>query len=410
MEPTYSPNNQWSTAVTAAGASIGNNDDVRWAKELALRGETIARKAGRIATEAEIRGVMAELRAQREQLAEGYARKARKQAGTADAILSILRQGALFVKTSGFGNPDTETEMKARLRSQLDTDMPVMLPLLMGGAKVANPIKTGGQYLPDLSEWISWSTLEAIGLAIQAVYQPGAQIVVVPDAALHTADLGMPIEETLAHAAAAQTDLRRLGLRHVVIPDVLPYLDSAWVEGVQGLVTEARRQAQMDPAALRGQVESLLYSVNTRVQGRRFEELLLVYAALAGHLEGLPDAAIQEAREMRRRTEAVGFHYEAVNWTIRQLRLVERIVADLTGSPDHLRMSVHAKPGEPRPALFASSSQFPSIGGLLPMHAVGVRLLGEDKTRYGAAFELAGRLRGWTPVTEGERFLWFEGK
>src|SRR5262249_6869756 len=99
-------------------------------------------------------------------------------------------------------------------------------------------------------------------------------------------------------------------------------------------------------------------------------------------------------------------------WAIRQLGLVESIVTELSGSPDHLRMSVHAKPSEPRPALFETSKFFPWLGGMLPMHSVGVRLVGADKVRYGAAFELSARLRGWAPVMSPDagRFLWFDGK
>jgi pyoverdine/dityrosine biosynthesis protein Dit1 len=405
--------NGWSSAVTAAGSSIGTNDDVRQAKELVLKGNKLERGPARIATEAQVVAIVSELRAIRESLADGYIRKARKHESVAQAILTILRDSAMSVTRSGFGDETVEKQMKLTLESMLRRNQPVVLPLLMGGAKAPNPVKVGTNYLPDLSEWTAWSTLEAIGIAIKEFYSPGATILVVPDAGLHTADIGMPIEETFAHALAGQRDRQLLGLEHVNVPDVLQYLTSEWVEGVQGLVTEARRRAESNSAFaddLRSQIGSLVYSLNTRVLGRSFEDLVPVYAAAAGHSDGLPENTIHEARELQIRSESIAFHYVAVNWAIRQLGLVERIVQDLFGSKEHLRMSVHAKPGEPRPALFASSKHFPGLGGLLPMHSVGVRLQLGEKIRYGAAFELSARLRRWTPVISGDngRFLCFE--
>jgi hypothetical protein len=316
------------------------------------------------------------------------------------------------VTRSGFGDPAIEEQMRARMRPMIARQKPLALPLLMGGGKAANPLKVGPNYLPDLSEWVSWSLLEAIGIAITGIYPPGARVIPIPDAGLHSADLGMPIEETLTHAATAQRDLARLGITHVIVPDVLPHLGSDWVEGVSLLMAEVRGRAATDSAFamdIKNQIQSLVYSLNTRVMGRSFDELLPMYAAVAGYTEGVSEEAQRNARELVRRSEDIAFHYVGVNWAIRQLRLVERIVTALMGSPDHLRLSVHAKPGEPRPQLFTPSKHFPSLGGLLPMHAVGVRLTSGSKVRYGAAFELAARLRGWTPVAEPEtgRFLWF---
>src|SRR5207244_2547274 len=99
------------------------------------------------------------------------------------------------------------------------------------------------------------------------------------------------------------------------------------------------------------------------------------------------------AAELYRRSEGIAHHYVAINWAIRETGLVGRIVQDIFESQNYLRMSVHAKPGEPRPALFPATDYFPSLMGLLPMHALGVFLKGEDKMRFGLAFELAARLR-----------------
>jgi pyoverdine/dityrosine biosynthesis protein Dit1 len=413
MTTNNTQSNTWSSAVTAAGSSIGTNDDVRQAKQLVLAGHTLDREPVRVASEEELTSIVNELRVVREQHAEGYVRKARKRASVEDSILTILRESAVSVKRSGFGNETLEAQMKATIQNVVRRNQPLALPLLMGGAKAPNAIKVGSNYLPDLAEWTAWSTLEAIGLAIREIYMPGAKIVVVPDAALHTADIGMPIEETLAHAIAAQQDRIKLGIEHVIVPDVMRYLTSEWVDGVQPLVTEARRRAESNPLFaddLRSQSLSLVYSLNTRVLGRSFAELVPVYAAVAGHIEGLGEDITQESERLQRRSESIAFHYVAVNWAIRQMRLVERVIQDIFGYSEHLRMSVHAKPGEPRPALFATSKHFPWLGGLLPMHSVGVRLQAGDKVRYGAAFELTARLRHWTPIVAADtgRFLWFE--
>jgi formylglycine-generating enzyme required for sulfatase activity len=150
---------RWS-AVTAAGASIGTNNDVRLAKELLLDGRTIERAPTRTATKEEMRAVIDELRAMREQLAEGYVRSTRKLATPEEQVLSILHKSAQSVKLSGFGDSVIEAQMKERLVPMLKRNQVLMLPLLMGGGKAANPLKVGPAYLPDLSEWISWSHLE----------------------------------------------------------------------------------------------------------------------------------------------------------------------------------------------------------------------------------------------------------
>jgi hypothetical protein len=283
----------------------------------------------------------------------------------------------------------------------------------MGGGKVGNLLKVGTNYLPDLGELFALSNLAAIAHAIKHLYEPGARIVVIPDAALHTADMGIPLEETLAHASALKRDLGLMGLTDVIVPDVVPVMNGGWVEGVQRLLVEAKRRAAEDAtfaSNVRSQIDSLVYSVNTRTLGWSFEEATLAYAAVAGHTQGVGGTARMLAAELYRRSEAVAHHYVAVNWAIRQLGMVEQLVESIFGSRDHLRMSVHAKPGEPRPALFPPTEHFPSLMGLLPMHAVGVRLQIGNKVRLGLAFELAARLRNWTPVEEAGtgRFLWYE--
>src|SRR5205823_90780 len=127
---------------------------------------------------------------------------------------------------------------KLRLRPMITDEKPILLPILMGGGKVGNPVKVGSNYLPDLGELCALSNLGAIAQAIRHVYPPGARIIAIPDASLHTADLGMPLEETLAHAIVLKRDLRVMGLTDVVIPDVIPYMDSQWVECVQRLLFE----------------------------------------------------------------------------------------------------------------------------------------------------------------------------
>jgi pyoverdine/dityrosine biosynthesis protein Dit1 len=302
--------------------------------------------------------------------------------------------------------------MRVSLDTMINRQQPLMLPMLMGGAKAPNPVKVGSAYLPDLSEWTAWSMLDAIGVAIESFYRPGALAIAVPDAALHTADIGMPIEEAVAHTAAAEKDLRMLGLTHVHIPNTLEFLNDEWVQGVEKLLATVKERRHYDTAfaeSFASQTRSLVYSLNTRVLDVEFETLLLIYAAIAGHTSTLAPDHLETAADLTTRAARVTTHYTAVNWAIRRLGLVERIVASMSGSTQHFRMSVHAKPGEPRPQLFTPSKYFPNLGGLLPMHAVGVRLLSEARARNGAAFELTARLRKWTPVhANSGRFLWYE--
>lgn len=409
--------NQWSSFVSE-GASLGNNADIKRAGAYVLEGGVFDKCPSRIASDQEVAEVVAELRTSREELAKEYARKAMKQATVAERVIAILKQASISLGRSGFGNAEVEKRMQEQLLKTIADRRPLMLPILMGGGKAANPLKTGPAFLPDLAEWIAWSNLESIPLAIERVYEPGAHIVDVPDMQLHTADLGVPIEETVCHARAAERDLRMLGLRHVIIPnvlDMLRLLSVDWVEGVRRLATEARNRYQANLAFrmdVSRQVESLIYSINTRSLGMSYEDLALLYAALAGHMHGLPDWSRVHAADVRRRVEAMAVQYVAVNWAIRQLGLVERVLTDLAGAPAHLRLSVHAKVGEPRPRLFSASKYFPSLaGGLLPMHSKGVRLKGVDKTRFGAGFEVSARLRNWPAVIDHTgRFLWFEAR
>lgn len=411
------PHNKWSSFVSE-GASLGNNADVKQASELLLQGGSLDPSPHCIASDDDLATVMADLRTQREELASAYVRKAMKQPTREDGVLAILKQACISLGRSGFGNPEVEGKIRQQLRNMMEENRPLVLPVLMGGAKVANPLKTGLGFLPDLAEWIAWSNLESIAFAIEAIYSPGARIIDVPDLQLHTGDLGVPIEEAVCHADFVEKDLQMLGLKRVVIPHVLEMLrliSTEWVDGVTRLAIEARNRLRTssdfrkDVAA---QVESLIYTLNTRSLGLPYENLVLVYAALAGQRNPIPQWTLDQAADIRRRCEAIATQYVGVNWGIRQLGLVERVVMNLTGGSDYVRLSVHAKPGEPRPKLFSASKYFPSlVGGLLPMHSNGVRLKGPDKTRYGAAFELSARLREWQPITDRSgRFLWFEGK
>jgi hypothetical protein len=399
------------SAVTAAGASIGTTADVAEAKQIVLRGGKLENSAARIQTEAENASLLLGLRNVVEGRAQELIRKAsRKQNDPVGSIIDILRMASISTKGSEFGDPKVIEEFQQTI--QKCESEPLILAMVMGGGKVANLLKTGLSFLPDLSEWHALSMLEAVALAISEFRKAGCSILVIPDAALHTADLGFSIEESLIHQRMLRADLKLLGLRHVQVPEILSFLENSdWPRTVRSLSISVRKQEKVDQVFkkhVEDQIGSLVYSINTRVADMNFEEAVLVYAAIANQHDDLSGPLRKQADELMGRARAIVHHYIAVNFAIRQTGLVEKVVKTLTGSSRLLRMSVHAKRGEPRPALFTPSSQFPNLMGLLPMHSLGVCLRG-NKVRYGAAFELAARLRCWTRVVDDSgRFLYYE--
>lgn len=160
------------------------------------------------------------------------------------------------------------------------------------------------------------------------------------------------------------------------------------------------------------QLQSLLFIKNSTNVWESEEQAVLGYAAIAGSSDGIPARTVVLARDFERATWKATAMYMAINHHgIRGLGLIERAVSSLGFSPErYLRFSVHAKPGNPRPALSISKNNSAAPPALLPKHALGWRVLG-DKPRWGLTFDLIARLHGWSAVHEAEsgRFMYYEG-
>lgn len=62
-----------------------------------------------------------------------------------------------------------------------------------------------------------------------------------------------------------------------------------WLQKRQSSLSDARQRAIVDKGFKKDvrDTNSLVYSLNTRVEGLSFEESVLAYAAIAGHVAGL---------------------------------------------------------------------------------------------------------------------------
>jgi hypothetical protein len=181
------------------------------------------------------------------------------------------------------------------------------------------------------------------------------------------------------------------------------------------MVTRNAQEAQRrlkDPAfALEAlqQSQSLQYSINSEVLGLSSEELTLGYGAIPGAFAGMTAAHDRLASELIKRAYAVVPHYIGVNWAIRQAGIIGRMAEGIFGSPLHLRLSVHAKPGNPRPALFWKNRLVPSLE-LFPMHALGVWQDRGGVSKFGLGFDLSARVRGWRPLVWDGRMIGYEAQ
>jgi hypothetical protein len=399
------------SSITAAGASIGTNSVILDARDLVLAGDTlpVAQKRRMSVAEADAFGI--ELQNLRRARAVMYARKARQKGGPVDALFSVLYQASTYRSRTQFGDPSSMAKLSETLRLHVESGRVLHLALPLGGSKVANPAKVGSRFLPDASEWMALSLLAAMADALSQIHDPGAVIVLIPDALLHSDDLGMPTLEVLAHAHRIQLDLSLLGLAdRVVVADTPAYLPENWIEEVDRLARTARARAGSDTpfaAAVNEQVRSLRFSLNQRVFAWPLEHAVLVNAALAGHSGGAPDDARLDAADLQRVAERIVYHYIGVNHALRTLDIPGRVVEALGGSRDHIRLTVHAKPGEPRPILADDGSR--ARPGLIPMHSVPLRYQDNDRPRLATLFELEALMSGHTEVLDHDgRFLYFE--
>ncbi|MGC3967600.1 MAG: hypothetical protein QM775_09585 [Pirellulales bacterium] len=328
-----------------------------------------------------------------------------------ERLVDILRKASMSVQTSGFEDADVQRRLSESMKTMMDRGQPILLGLLMGGGKVPVPLKTGYAILPDVAEWVSWSNLAAIAQAFEAIYPAGAIVAPIPDVALHTADLGMAVDEAIIHQRQAQDDLHAIGIeRYVKIVDVLSVLPTEWPTDVDRLAKEAIEKIAneiQEREKFAAQVDSLLYSVNTRVKSWPCTRLIEIYTAISAIQNHGAKIDDDDARQLIRHVTAITPHYTAVNWAIREHDLVGRVAAVLTGSRRHIRMSVHAKYGEPRPKLFGDHGPVRSHG-LLPMHGVGIVERSKHGLQFGVDFELAARIGRWPPVRINGRQVGYE--
>ena len=401
-----------SSAVNAAGASLGAGKDLPAAVHAVLRGASIRRAAPRLLPPAAVASIKADVAAYGLRHGEGLLRGSGSTLPAAERIFSILRRASISRGKTRFDDSIAIRPLRQAIEAATQKHAPLTLALLLGGGKAPNELKTGGMFMPDSAEWTSLSMLAGISRAIGAIYPPGATMIAIPDASLHTGDLGFPYTDVIAHQRTLAQDVRDLGLADLIlVPNTPEYLPDRWTEAARLEAERARFQLRSDSAFakdVREQIESLAYSVNTREFGWSFEHTVLVYAALAGHLRGIPAQARTDAAELYHRVEQVAPAYVGVNRAIRSQDLVGSIVTRITGRSSHLRLSVHAKAGEPRPALVMPNRHAP-MAGMLPMHSLGVLERGADAVHLGNTFELSARLNGMTPVwsaAEG-RFLYF---
>jgi hypothetical protein len=239
-------------------------------------------------------------------------------------------------------------------------------------------------------------------------------MIAVSDAPLHTRDLGVGPVTSEKHIEQIWADLPRLGIKdEVIVANTPRFLPENWFGTIDEGTLEVLGNIERDPVVRAGaeeQAQSLLFAKNCVDVWPSEEQALLGFAVIAGDHEGVPEGTVARARDFERATRNVTAMYMAINHHgIRGLGLIERVVRGLGFPADqYLRFSVHAKPGNPRPALSVSNHMAPPA--LLPKHSLGLRILG-GKPRWGLTFDIVGRMRGWTAVHEAEsgRFMYYEG-
>lgn len=399
------------SAAVGAGGSIGSNEDVQTAVRMILDGKALARQAPRAVDDQLAARLREDLRAVAETARREYLKAAARAAELPDKLLAVIKKASISVDRSGFNDPAVYGQMREEVAAMVSAGQPLVMGLLFGGGKMANPLKSGGVALPDLAEWHALTLLSALPRAVADLHPPGAHVIASPDALLHAADLGLLVHGAQRHWRQLQTDLWWLGIADVVhVPDVLEFLPDEWDAMVARNAQEANERWRRDHGfalEVLQQAQSLQYSLNSEVLGLGYERLTLGYGAIPGPLPGMPAAADRLAADFIRRAHAVVPHYIGVNWAIRQAGLIGRMAEGLFDSPSHLRLSGHAKPGNPRPALFRKNRLVPSLE-LFPMHALGVWQDAQGQSKFGLAFDLSARVRGWRPLIWRGRMIGYE--
>ncbi len=397
------------SAVTSGGASLGTQSALVEARELVLAGQKLQLPPPRILSAEDLDRFEQDLQTQRKNLVAQHLKKAENQPSLAHSVLAIIKSAATNRGRSGFGDPAITAGLLNQIQEQLKSQATLILVLPMGGGKVANPIKTGSEYLPDASEWIAHIHLAALAQAIEQLYPPGAAVVTIPDAPLHATDIGFPMPELRAHDHTLRQDLFDLGIAdHVAIAPTIDLLPAAWPHFARQKADQLTEQATHDPkfqASQAARVRSLQYSVNTAIFGWSYERSVLAASAVNGDPAQEPSP---DSRLLRSYTHSIVSTYDAVNAGIREMDLASRAARAHSGHSCHLRLTVHAKPGEPRPLLSQNGPR--SRPALIPMHGQALRYPFKGGMRFATIFDVEARIHGYVPVlhpTSG-RFLFFE--
>ncbi|MGK3961072.1 hypothetical protein WMF38_49475 [Sorangium sp. So ce118] len=403
---------RYQSAVTQPAAALAKAPELLAAKQRVLSGGRLPPPWARFAGPAEVDAFLGELDQAVRPFEDSLRRAGARHGDRAAQLKAIIKKASIQTSKTRFEDPRDMAEFDARIEQVARRGEPVVLAMPEGGGKVPVPLKTGrfGR-APDFAEFLGLKMRAALARVLREFHPGGAHVVVVPDTCLHTRDMGFSAQETRRHLQQLWRDLSRLGIRdEVIVADTLAYLPGEWDLVIQRSVAEVVASIAADRAvreAAAAQARSLLFIKECGLSDE--DEAVLFYAAAAGHAEGVPARLAAQAREFQAETERVTPLYMAINHHgIRGLGLMERVVDGLGfSSASYLRASVHAKPGCPRPALSVFHALAPVA--LLPMHALGVRVVGETP-RWGLSFDVVGRMRGWQAVCEATtgRFLFYE--
>ncbi len=403
---------QLTSAVSQGGASLGSSQALSQALVRVRQGQSLDLAPARIMSLSEhaqlARGIGSFFEEHRARLV----RSAVKHPDPAKALLQVLRKASLSSQLTGYDSPEQIRPLLNSLRGFVNTRKPLPVALPLGGGKVGSPLKTGSSFLPDMGEWIQAARLAALAAALEELHPPGAFVVLVPDAPLHTADMGFSMVDVQEHLRQFREDIRGLGFdRWVRLEPQERWLPPHWSSEVERLTREARERMEHDQTFRKvasAQTQSLQFTLNQSVLGLTYEEHALTMGTFLGLLEDVPTHIAALARQHHERTKAITAHYIGVNHALRTLDITGRASELHTSSRDHLRATVHAKPSEPRPALHQPGPQ--ARPGLLPMHSVTQRYLSKGKSRFASVFDLEARLAGLRPVLDptGTRPLFLE--
>jgi hypothetical protein len=404
---------RYQSAVTRPAAALGKAPELVAAKRHVLSGDKLPAASVRLAEPADVKIYLDELDQSIRPFEDSLRKAGARHNDRASQLKAIIKKASIQTSKTRFEDPQDMAEFDARLDRLTRRGEPVVLAMPEGGGKVPVPLKTGSFGRgPDFAEFLGLKMRAALARVLREFNPGGAHVVVVPDTCLHTRDMGFSAEETRGHQKQLRSDLHRLGISdEVIVADTLAHLPSDWERVIDQGTAEVEAAIRRDDAvreSAAAQCQSLLFIKDCSISDP--DEAVLFYAAVAGHTEGIPAGLVAEARVFQEATDRVTPVYMAINHHgIRGLGLIERVVDDLGfSSASYLRASVHAKPGCPRLALSVFNSLAPVA--LLPMHALGVRLVEGTGPCWGLSFDVVGRMRSWQAVCEADtgRFLFYD--